>query len=80
MATKKSGDTVSRFLEEIGLSEDLADVVRGVGILDDSRIKALGRLPESALDKFEDGLAAAGLDIAARLLILEGLKRRAASA
>ena len=53
--------------------------MRGVGILDDSRMKALGKLPESAQDKFEKGLAEAGLDIAARLLILEGLKRRAAS-
>ena len=76
----KPYDAVSRFLTEIGLSEDLADVVKGVGIIDEARMEALGRLPESALDRFENSLAGAGLDVAARLLIVEGLKQRAAAA
>ena len=76
----KPYDAVSRFLAEIGLSEDLADVVKGVGIIDEARMEALGRLPEGALDRFENSLAGAGLDMAACLLIVEGLKRRAAAA
>ena len=73
----KPYDAVNRFLTEIGLSEDLADVVKGVGIVDEARMEALGRLPGSALDRFENSLAGAGLDVAARLLIVEGLKQRA---
>ena len=43
-------------------------------------MRALGRLSEAVLDKLERGLEEAGLDFAARLLVREGLRQRAADA
>ena len=73
-------DVVDAFLKEIGLSSDLADVLKRVGIIDERRIIALGKLSDAVLDRLESGLAEAGLDVAARLLVREGLKTRAAAA
>ncbi|RPD54711.1 hypothetical protein L227DRAFT_567084 [Lentinus tigrinus ALCF2SS1-6] len=69
--------TIARFLEEVGLTEDLADALIRVGIKDEARIRVLGQLPESLLDKLDESLADEGLDCCARLLVRYGLKRRA---
>ena len=70
-------DAVKRFLNNVGLSAELVEVLRRVGISGEERIKALGRLSDQALDKVEESLVEAGLGLAARVLILEGLKERA---
>lgn len=70
-------DPVVRFLQEVGLSPSLADAMRQVGISDDQRMRALGALPRAALARVEKDLRAAGFDTVARVLIREGLKRRA---
>ena len=73
-------DAVASFLEEMGLSRDLAEVLRDVGIKDEARMKALGRLSDTALDRLEKSLAEKGLDVSACLLVREGLKQRATAA
>lgn len=73
-------DPVVSFLENIGLSLDYADTLRDAGIKDDARMKALGWLSETALDRLETSLAKKGLDISACLLVIEGLKERAMAA
>lgn len=79
-ATSTEEDPVERFLRENGLERDvkaIKDVLREVGISDDARMKGLGRLSDQALEKLEDDLRQKGLDLSARLLVIEGLKRRA---
>ena len=73
-------DAVERFLLDMGLSADLADALRHVGIKDEARMKALGRLSDAVLDRLEKSLADEGLDLSACLLVREGLKQRAAAA
>ncbi len=70
-------DPVVRFLEELGLSPSLADSLRRVGISDDNRIRAIGALPRGPMDRIEKGLALEGIDLAACVLIRQGLKQRA---
>ncbi|KAH9923135.1 uncharacterized protein BXZ73DRAFT_103933 [Epithele typhae] len=70
-------DEVERFLEEIGLPTALAGVLRSVGIKDDGRIQALGKLSGVFVEKLDASLADAGLDFADRLLVQSGLKARA---
>ncbi|KAH9923144.1 uncharacterized protein BXZ73DRAFT_79560 [Epithele typhae] len=70
-------DEVERFLEEIGLPTSLAGTLKNVGIKDDGRIKALGKLADTYIDRLDASLADAGLDFADRLLIQSGLKARA---
>ena len=72
-----SGDVVERFLESIGLSADLAETLRVVGISDNARMKALGRLSDDLLDRLEANLVKSGLDYSACLLVRQGLKERA---
>ncbi len=79
-AARVPEDPVASFLENIGLSLDYADTLRDAGIKDDARMKALGRLSETALDRLETSLAKKGLDISACLLVIEGLKERAMAA
>ena len=74
-----AADVVDEFLKEVGLSADLAEVLKQVGIIDEARIKALGKLSDAVMDRLESSLAEAGLDVAARLLVREGLKQRAAA-
>ena len=71
-------DIVSGFLKEVGLSPALTVALKEVGITDAARMRALGSLSETVLDRLESSLGEAGLDIAARLLVREGLKQRAA--
>ena len=68
---------VEKFLTEMGLTSSLADALRHVGISDEARMKALGKLPDSGLDRLEKTLAEQGLDFSACLLVREGLKQRA---
>ncbi|KAI1791978.1 hypothetical protein LXA43DRAFT_370150 [Ganoderma leucocontextum] len=70
-------DPVVRFLKELGLSPSLADSLRRVGISDDNRIRAIGALPRGPMDRIEKGLALEGIDLAACVLIRQGLKQRA---
>ncbi|RPD82909.1 hypothetical protein L226DRAFT_565418 [Lentinus tigrinus ALCF2SS1-7] len=70
-------DPVVRFLKEVSLSPTLADTLREVGVSDEQRIQALGALHWRSLDKLDKALAQAGLDYVARLLIRDGLKKRA---
>ncbi|RPD64582.1 hypothetical protein L226DRAFT_565424 [Lentinus tigrinus ALCF2SS1-7] len=70
-------DVVERFLKEMGLTGELADALRHVGISDEARMKALGQLSDALLDRLEKSLAEEGLDLSACLLVREGLKRRA---
>ena len=72
------GDPVVRFLEEVGLSADMAGTLREVGITDERRMRALGALHHSALEGLLRQLRTMRVDYTARLLIREGLKRRAA--
>ena len=72
------GDPVVRFLEEVGLSADMAGTLREVGITDERRMRALGALHHSALEGLLRQLRTMHVDYTARLLIREGLKRRAA--
>ncbi|TFK86333.1 hypothetical protein K466DRAFT_587325 [Polyporus arcularius HHB13444] len=72
------GDPVVTFLNEISLSPVLAETLRGVGISDEQRMRALGGLHWRMLDRLDKTLEHAGLDPVARLLIRDGLKRRAA--
>lgn len=71
------GDPVVTFLNEISLSPVLAETLRGVGISDEQRMRALGGLHWRMLDRLDKTLEHAGLDPVARLLIRDGLKRRA---
>lgn len=75
-----AADPVVRFLHEVGLSSDLADVLRQVGISDDLRIAALGAMRVAALNQLDKTLQQAGLDFVSRVLIREGLKDRASPA
>ncbi len=70
-------DVVERFLKGMGLTSELAGALRRVGISDEARMKALGQLPDTVLDRLEKSLAEEGLDVSALLLVREGLKRRA---
>ncbi|KAI0756098.1 hypothetical protein C8Q80DRAFT_7697 [Daedaleopsis nitida] len=72
-----SDSDVERFLARHGLSSALGPALRAVGILDDGRIRALGRLPDSALEKLQTALAGEGLDLAACLLVSDGLRKAA---
>lgn len=63
-----------RFLQKQGLSSDVEPALKTVGITDLARMRALGALPDAALDRLETALAGEGLDLAARLLIREGLR------
>ncbi|KAI0756115.1 hypothetical protein C8Q80DRAFT_1264214 [Daedaleopsis nitida] len=78
--TPAGDDAVERFLDDIGLSVEYADALRHVGINDDARIQALGRLSDANLDRLEKSLADEGLDFAACLLVREGLQHRAKTA
>ena len=77
--TPCSEDVIDTFLKEVGLSSELTDVLKKVGIIDAQRIKALGKLSDAVLDRLECSLAEADLDVAACLLVREGLKQRAAA-
>lgn len=68
---------VERFLDDIGLSVEYADALRRVGINDDARVQALGRLSDANLDRLEKSLGEQGLDFSACLLVREGLQQRA---
>ncbi|KAJ2989235.1 hypothetical protein NUW54_g8850 [Trametes sanguinea] len=70
---------VEDFLQGIGLSADLASMLRGVGVSDRARMRALGGLPDAELDKLDRCLARAGLDDAARILVRCGLRKCAAA-
>lgn len=70
-------DPVVKFLREVSLSPSLAETLRAVGISDDHRIRALGALHWRLLDRLDKTMEQAGLDPVARLLIRDGLKRRA---
>ncbi|KAI0706261.1 hypothetical protein C8T65DRAFT_231438 [Cerioporus squamosus] len=71
-------DPVVKFLGEVSLSPALAETLREVGISDEPRMRALGALHWRSLEKLDKALEQAGLDYVARLLIRDGLKRRAA--
>ncbi|KAI0756077.1 hypothetical protein C8Q80DRAFT_1126343 [Daedaleopsis nitida] len=73
-------DPVVRFLHEVGLSSNLADVLRQVGISDNPRMAALGAMRVAALNQLDKTLQQAGLDFVSRVLIREGLKSRASQA
>ena len=66
------------FLNEQNLPISLAPALDALGISDSQRMRALGALPESALDKLEKGLEERGIGLVERLLIVDGLRRRAA--
>ena len=66
------------FLNEQNLPISLAPTLDALGISDSQRMRALGALPESALDKLEKGLEERGIGLVERLLIVDGLRRRAA--
>ena len=70
-------DPVARFLQDFGLSPTLANNLRAVGINDEHRMRALGRLHGNVLNKLDKVLKQAGFDPTAILLIKEGLRRRA---
>ncbi|CDO77277.1 hypothetical protein BN946_scf184753.g27 [Trametes cinnabarina] len=72
-------DVVSNFLTDQGLSATLAPILRKVGISDDSRIRALGTLPDTGLDMLQKQLIFEGLDFVACLLVRRGLRQRALS-
>ena len=61
-------------LTSVGLQPALAPALRSVGITDAARIRALGRLPDESMDRLEGSLEDAGLDVAARILVREGLR------
>ncbi|KAH9923153.1 uncharacterized protein BXZ73DRAFT_79568 [Epithele typhae] len=73
-------DAATRFCEEFGLDEDIAAHLRGLGINGDARIVALGRASAKAQTTLLQKLQSAGLDWTARLLVMDGLARRAAAA
>ncbi|KAI0352264.1 hypothetical protein OH77DRAFT_1428814 [Trametes cingulata] len=70
-------DDIQHFLMEQGLSSDIGPILRATGITDRARMRRLGQMSASALDKLEQRLAADGLDFAACLLVREGLSRLA---
>ena len=70
-------DPVARFLQDFGLSPALSDNLRAVGINDEHRMRALGRLHGNTLNKLDKDLKQVGFDPTAILLIKEGLRRRA---
>ncbi|KAI0801468.1 hypothetical protein C8Q74DRAFT_494545 [Fomes fomentarius] len=69
-----NAQVIEGFLAKHGLSTDVAPALRAVGIIDHSRMRSLGTLPDPALDRIEQGLAKQGLDLTARILIREGLR------
>ncbi|KAI0778912.1 hypothetical protein BD413DRAFT_512798 [Trametes elegans] len=71
----RAGDVVEDFLASVGLSIDLAGALRGAGIIDRSRMRGLGELPDPAYSIVDDALAGMGLDVTARALIRNGLKK-----
>ncbi|KAI0640270.1 Dor1-like family-domain-containing protein [Trametes polyzona] len=75
-----SSDPVEDFLREIGLSLDLAERLRRVGIKDRARMRYLGGMPDGALDKLVDGLVRVGLDDCECLMVRVGLQRYASAA
>ncbi|KAI9067207.1 hypothetical protein FKP32DRAFT_1755333 [Trametes sanguinea] len=76
---KDDAADVEDFLHGIGLSAELASALRGVGVSDRARMRALGGLPDAELDKLDRCLARAGLDDAARILVRCGLRKCAAA-
>ncbi|KAI0352266.1 hypothetical protein OH77DRAFT_811430 [Trametes cingulata] len=75
----KGDDIVAEFLQELGLSPDLAGVLRSAGITDRVRMQGLGRLPDSMLEMFQRRLEEAGLDLTASMLVICGLQKYAAT-
>ena len=81
---KADGDNVDTFVEEFlrecGLSEEnLAGVLKKMGLTSEARITALGQLSDAVLEKLEKSLEDQEVDFTARLLVFAGLKRRAAA-
>ncbi|KAH9923172.1 uncharacterized protein BXZ73DRAFT_103968 [Epithele typhae] len=72
-------DEVSSFCAAIGLAEDVAAKLRGLGITSDARIRALGRASASARAELQCALEEAGLDWTARLLVVDGIALYAGS-
>ncbi len=77
LAPRTESSVVQAFLAEHGLGPDVLPILQDVGITDHARMRALGRLPEQYLDRLEGGLSDRGLDLAACLLVREGLRRLA---
>ncbi|KAI8980585.1 hypothetical protein BD414DRAFT_492667 [Trametes punicea] len=76
-SSSRATDVVTQFLVEQGLSASFAQALRSVGISDHSRMRMLGALPETDLDKLGEKLACEGLDFVACLLVRGGLRRYA---
>ncbi|KAI0370088.1 Dor1-domain-containing protein [Pilatotrama ljubarskyi] len=76
---KDEPDAVEIFLKDLGLSADLAGILRRAGITDRVRMQGLGRLDGSILDNFQRKLEEAGLDWTESALVRGGLQKCAAT-
>ncbi|KAI0658310.1 hypothetical protein C8Q70DRAFT_188670 [Cubamyces menziesii] len=74
-ASKGGADVVVEFLVENGLSANLAGMLRAVGITDRVRMRMLGTLPDTELDRLDKQLSEHGIDFVAMVLVREGLRR-----
>lgn len=68
-------DVVVEFLVGNGLSPNLARILRAVGITDRKRMRMLGTLPDTELDRVDQQLVKQGMDFVALVLVREGLRR-----
>ena len=69
---------MERFLDQIRLPVSLAPKLRAFGLDSDERMSQIGGLSDESLGVLLDRLTErAGVDMAAAIIIREGLKRRA---
>ena len=71
-----SADDVERFLDQIGLSADLAESLRAFGLSDEERLNKAGRLSDESLGLMMAELNKQGVDMMACIIVREELKRR----
>ncbi|KAH9923133.1 uncharacterized protein BXZ73DRAFT_79550 [Epithele typhae] len=71
-------DAATQFCADFGMEAEDAERLRSVGLKNEARVKAMGTLSEEGMGMLMEALKGEGMDFAGRLLVREGLVRRAA--